>query len=47
MLADRVTARAADLSENVASKKALQSAGRAMGIRVLEHFAETLPVKTK
>ncbi len=42
-LADRVTVRAADLSENIAGKKALQSAGRAMAIRLLEHFAETLP----
>ncbi len=42
-LVDRVTTRAADLSENIAGKKALQSAGRAAGIRILEHFAETLP----
>jgi len=45
VLADRVTTRAADLSENIAGKKALQSAGRAMGIRILEHFVETLPVE--
>jgi hypothetical protein len=43
VLADRVTTRAADLSENIAGKKALQNAGRAMGIRILEHFVETLP----
>jgi TolB-like protein len=43
VVADRVTTRAADLSENIAGKKALQNAGRAMGIRLLEHFAETLP----
>ena len=41
--ADRTTARAADLSENIAGKKALQNAGRALGIRLLQHFAETLP----
>jgi hypothetical protein len=44
VVADRITTRAADLSENIAGKKALQNAGRAMGIRLLEHFAETLPV---
>jgi hypothetical protein len=42
-VADRITTRAADLSENIAGKKALQNAGRAMGVRILEHFAETLP----
>ncbi len=45
LLADRVTVRAADLSENAAGKKALQNAGRALGIRILEHFAATLPVE--
>ena len=44
-LADRVTTRAADLSENIAGKKALQSCGRAMAVRLLEHFAKTLPEK--
>ena len=44
VLADRVTVRAADLSENIAGKKALQNAGRALAIRILEHFVETLPV---
>ncbi len=43
LLVDRVTTRATDLSENIAGKKALQSAGRTAGIRILEHFAETLP----
>ena len=43
VVADRITTRAADLSENIAGKKALQNAGRAMGIRLLQHFAETLP----
>jgi hypothetical protein len=46
-LADRVTTRAADLSENIAGKKALQSGGRAMAIRLLQHFADTLPEKKK
>jgi hypothetical protein len=45
VLADRVTVRAADLSEQIAGKKALQSAGRTMGIHILEHFAETIPSK--
>jgi hypothetical protein len=42
-LADRATTRAADLSENIAGKKALQASGRTLGIRLLEHLAETLP----
>ena len=46
-LADRVTTRAADLSENIAGKKALQNGGRAMAIRLLQHFADTLPEKKK
>jgi TolB-like protein len=46
-LADRVTTRAADLSEHIAGKKALQCGGRAMAIRLLEHFADTLPEKKK
>jgi TolB-like protein len=45
VLADRVTTRAADLSENIAGKKALQSAGRALAIRILEHFVESLPLE--
>ena len=46
-LADRVTTRAADLLENIAGKKALQNGGRAMAIRLLQHFADTLPEKKK
>ena len=34
-------------SENIAGKKALQNSGRAMGIRLLEHFAETLPAESR
>ncbi|MCX7425074.1 MAG: hypothetical protein NTW96_05525 [Planctomycetia bacterium] len=45
VLADRVTTRAADLSENIAGKKALEGGGRTLGIRILEHFAETLPAE--
>jgi TolB-like protein len=45
VLADRSTTRAADLSENIAGKKALQGAGRTLGIRILQHFAETLPAE--
>jgi hypothetical protein len=45
VLADRSTTRPADLSENIAGKKALQDAGRTLGIRILQHFAETLPVE--
>ncbi|MGD9128630.1 MAG: hypothetical protein PVH19_14735, partial [Planctomycetia bacterium] len=41
VLADRVTARATDLSENVAGKKALQAAGRKLGINVLKHVTKT------
>ena len=44
-VADRITTRAADLSENIAGKKALQNSGRAMGIRILQYFAETLPAQ--
>jgi hypothetical protein len=42
LFSDRETARAADLSENVAAKAALEKAGRALGVRLLQHFAETL-----
>jgi hypothetical protein len=45
VVADRTTVRAADLSEQIAGKKALQSGGRAMAIRILERFAETIPEK--
>jgi hypothetical protein len=43
-LADRTTERAIDLSENIAAKKALEKAGRVLGLRVLEKFAASLPV---
>jgi hypothetical protein len=46
-ISDRTTTRAADLSENIAGKKALQNAGRALGIRILQHLAETLPAAEK
>jgi TolB-like protein len=41
--AERVIERGADLSENIAAKKALQNSGREMGLRLLDHFAVTLP----
>jgi TolB-like protein len=40
---DRVTTRAADLSENIAGKTALEQAGRAIGVKMLEYFADYLP----
>jgi hypothetical protein len=40
LLADRATERGVDLSQNIAGKKALQKAGRTLGIRVLEYFAK-------
>lgn len=43
VLPDRVTARDVDLSENIAAKKALQRAGRTLGINVLTYLAKTLP----
>ena len=46
-MADRATTRAADLSENMAGKKALQCGGRAMALRILQHFVDTLPEKKK
>jgi TolB-like protein len=44
-ISDRDNNRAVDLSENLAAKTALQKSGRALGIRILEHFVETLPAK--
>jgi TolB-like protein len=41
--ADRITARAIDLSEQIAGKTALQKGANALGIRILEYFAQTLP----
>ncbi len=37
---DRETTRAADLSESLAGKSALQKGGRAIGVRVLEYFVK-------
>lgn len=45
LLADRETARAADLSENIAAKSSLQKSARLIGLRVLQHLADTLPAK--
>jgi hypothetical protein len=42
-LSDRQTARAVDLAENTAGKTALQKAAHALGLRILSHFADTLP----
>lgn len=39
----RTTARAADLSENIAGRAALQKAGRDAGLQLLEKLADTLP----
>ena len=39
---DRQTTRAVDLAENVAGKTALQKAGRIVGIRLLQHLADTM-----
>jgi TolB-like protein len=41
ILAQRETTRAVDLSENIAGKKALEKAGRVIGIRILEFFLKT------
>ena len=45
LMVDKATARAADLSEQIAGKTAIQQAGHAMGLKILEHFAKTLPAK--
>jgi TolB-like protein len=42
LFVDRETTRAADLSENIAGKSALEQAGRALAVRLLQHFADTL-----
>jgi len=42
---DRDSNRAVDLAENLAAKTALQKSGRILGIRILRHFADTLPAK--
>ena len=46
-LANRVTTRAVDLSEHIAGKKALQKAGRKLGVATLKHLAKTLPPAEK
>jgi hypothetical protein len=40
---DRTTARAADLSEAIAAKSALQKGGYNLAVQLLEHFADSLP----
>ena len=40
---DRVTTRAIDLAENTAGKTALQKAGRAVGLHILQQFKQSLP----
>ena len=40
---DRITTRDVDLAENIAGKKALEKAGRAVGIHLLADLAKTLP----
>ncbi len=41
--ADKVTIRAADLSENIAAKDALEKAGHQLAVKTLEFFVRTLP----
>jgi hypothetical protein len=43
IFSNRATTRAVDLAENTAGKTALQKGGRELGIRLLQHFADTLP----
>jgi curli biogenesis system outer membrane secretion channel CsgG len=43
VFSDRVTTRGVDLSEQIAGKTALQEAGQELAVRLLAHFAETLP----
>ena len=40
LLTDRATTRAADLSENIAAKTALQKAGHELGLRLAQHFVD-------
>jgi hypothetical protein len=42
-VADRTITRAVDLAENIAGKKALEKAGRVLGIAVLEYLAKDSP----
>jgi TolB-like protein len=43
LFADRITTRAVDLSEQISGKTALQKAAHALCLKVLQHFADTLP----
>jgi len=45
LLSQRTSTRAVDLAENVAGKKALENAGRSIGLDVLRYFDRTLPEK--
>lgn len=45
LMTDRATARAADLSEQIAGKSALQKAAHELGIKVLTYFAGSLPAE--
>jgi len=47
VFADRETTRAVDLAEDIAGKKALQQAGHALGLRLIEYFAQNLPAAEK
>lgn len=47
VLSDRTTERGVDLSENVAAKKALEKAGRLLGVHILTHLATDLPFADK
>ncbi|QOV89577.1 CsgG/HfaB family protein [Humisphaera borealis] len=40
---DRAVTRTADISEAIAGKSALQKGGYQLGLKLLEHFAQTLP----
>ncbi len=43
VIADKETTRAVDISENIASKKALEKAGHALGLKVLDYLSANLP----
>jgi hypothetical protein len=45
LAAERVVSRGADLSEEIAAKRALQNAGRELSLAVLARLAEKLPAK--
>jgi TolB-like protein len=45
LFSDHTTSRAVDLAENLAGKTALQKGGRDLAIKLLQHFADTLPAK--